>query len=192
MIEVGEYLGRGKDKKKILAVVPLSNGWFLVKTENSKSAKDFKVRAITDPVSRKYYTPKHAHFAIDFYGKLCHNKAKAELVFKAIIEVWQGQEVGIVLQKYAKEAEMLPGYKLEYTLYALNWILEQEDINFPGRPEKLQTLLDQKCQLLGVKVPEKRKGSQLAISLFCDILNGIHPVEALLSANLDIVPRFRR
>lgn len=111
MIRVGEYLGRGKDKRKILDVVPLSNGWFLVKTENSKSAKDFKVRTITDPISRKYYTPKHAHFAIDLYGKLCHDKAKAEVVFKAIIEVWQGQEVAVVLQKYAKEAETLPGYK---------------------------------------------------------------------------------
>ena len=40
-------------------------------------------------------------------------------------------------------------------------------------------------------VPQNRKGSQLAISLFCDIFNGIHPVEALLSANLDIIPRFR-
>jgi hypothetical protein len=35
-----------------------------------------------------------------------------------------------------------------------------------------------------------REGSQLAISLFCDILFlGVHPVEAFLSARLDIVPR---
>ena len=37
-----------------------------------------------------------------------------------------------------------------------------------------------------------REGSQLAISLFCDILLGVHPVEALLAANLDIIPIRRR
>ncbi len=68
----------------------------------------------------------------------------------------------------------------------------QEDINFKGRPEKLQKILDQKCQSVGVKVPEGREGSQLAISLFCDILKGVHPVEALLSANIDVIPRLRR
>ena len=86
MIKIGEYLGKGKNKKKILEVIPLSNGWILVKTENSKSVKDFKVRTITDVNLRKFYTPKHAHFAIDFYGKLCHNREKAEKVFWAIIE----------------------------------------------------------------------------------------------------------
>ncbi|MHA2612151.1 MAG: hypothetical protein V2G33_07195 [bacterium JZ-2024 1] len=56
---------------------------------------------------------------------------------------------------------------------------------------KLQQILDNKCKLAKVEVPENRKGSQLAISLFCDLFLGIHPVEALLSANLDIVPKFR-
>jgi len=37
MIKVGEYLGRGKNKKKILEVVSLSNGWVLAKAENAKS-----------------------------------------------------------------------------------------------------------------------------------------------------------
>jgi len=191
MIKVGEYLGRGKNKKKILEVVSLSNGWVLAKTENAKSSRDFKVRTIIDIDSKKFYTPRHAHFAIDFYGKICHNKERAEKVFRAIIEVWQGKSVNEILQKYEKETKTLPGYNLDYILYALKWILEQEDINFQGRPEKLQRKLDEKCQSVGVAVPQNRKGSQLAISLFCDILNGIHPVEALLSANLDIIPRLK-
>ncbi|MCD6412214.1 hypothetical protein J7K91_00835, partial [bacterium] len=135
--------------------------------------------------------PKHAHFAIDFYGKVCHDIQKAEKVFLGIIEVWQGKDVEEVIKKYERETESLPGYKLDYILYALKWILEQEDINFQGRPEKLQRTLDEKCKSVGVKVPKNRKGSQLAIALFCDILKGVHPVEALLAANLDIVPRFR-
>ncbi|MFN4133434.1 MAG: hypothetical protein ACK4GQ_03595, partial [Candidatus Hadarchaeales archaeon] len=65
-------------------------------------------------------------------------------------------------------------------------------INFVGRPEKLQKKLDEKCQKMGVKVPKGREGSQLAISLFCDIASGVHPVEAFLAANLDVVPRFAR
>jgi hypothetical protein len=36
-----------------------------------------------------------------------------------------------------------------------------------------------------------QKGNQLVISLFCDIFNGIHPVEALLSANLDIISKMK-
>jgi hypothetical protein len=191
MIKVGEYLGRGKNKKRILEVIPLSNGWILAKTENSKSERDFKVRTITEPTTLKFYTPKHAHFAIDFYGKLCYDREKAEKVFRAIIEVWHGIEVKEVLEKYKSKINSLPGYDLDYIIYALKWILEQEDINFRRRPEKLQRILDEKCQSVGVSVPQNRKGSQLAIALFCDIFKGIHPVEALLAANLDIIPRFR-
>ena len=191
MIKVGEYLGKGKNRKKILEVVPLSNGWVLVKTENTKSPRDFKVRTIIDVDLRRFYTPKHAHFAVDFFGKLCQDKEKAEKVFGAIIEVWQGENVKKVLDKYTPQTKDLVGYKLEYILYALNWILEQENINFSGRPQKLQEKLDEKCKKANVEVPEKCKGSQLAISLFCDILAGLHPVEALLAVNLDIIPRFR-
>ncbi len=41
-IKVGGYLGR----KRILDVVKLSNGWYIVKTEDKKSKKDFKVKVI--------------------------------------------------------------------------------------------------------------------------------------------------
>jgi hypothetical protein len=192
MIKVGEYLGKGKNKKKILEIIPLSNGWILAKTENSKSLKDFKVRTIIDVDSRKFYTPKHAHFVIDFYGKLCRDRKAAEKLFNAIIEVWQGEEVKKVISKYKNQVHHLLGYKLDYILYALKWILEQEDINFKGRPEKLQQKLNEKFMSIKIKVPKNREGSQLAISLFCDVLSGIHPVEALLNANLDIIPKFRK
>jgi|YelNatPaOPRAMG01_1025707.scaffolds.fasta_scaffold18205_5 hypothetical protein len=191
-IKVGEYLGKGKNKKKILEIIPLSNGWILAKTENSKSPKDFKVRTIIDIDSRKFYTPKHAHFVIDFYGKLCQDRKAAEKLFNAIIEVWQGEEVKKVITKYENQVKHLVGYKLDYILYALKWILEQEDINFKGRPEKLQQKLNEKFMSIKIKAPKNREGSQLAISLFCDVLNGIHPVEALLNANLDIIPKFRK
>lgn len=192
MLKVGEYIGKGKNRKKILSLIPLSNGWILLKTEDTKSARDFKVRTITDPQLKRFYTPKHAHFAIDFYGKLCQDKEKARKVFEAIIEVWQGKEVEQVIKRFAPETQGLPGYPLDYVLYALKWILEQEDINFKKRPNKLQQKLDEKCRRCKIEVPEGRKGSQLAISLFCDIVEGVHPVEALLSAHLDIVPRFAR
>ena len=58
-------------------------------------------------------------------------------MFRAIIEVWQGKQIETVLEKY-KDIDKLPGYNLDYILYALKWILEQEDINFQGRSEKLQ------------------------------------------------------
>ncbi|MEM3139453.1 MAG: hypothetical protein QXU17_04570 [Archaeoglobaceae archaeon] len=192
MLKIGEYLGKGKNKKRILEVIKLSNGWELVKTENEKSVKDFKVRTVVDPQLKRFYTPKHAHFAIDFFGKLCQDRRKAENVFKAIIEVWHGKEVKQVIEEFGPRTRGLLGYNLDYILYALKWILEQEDINFKGRPEKLQKSLDEKCQKVGVEVPKGREGSQLAISLFCDIISGVHPVEALLAANLDIVPRLAR
>lgn len=192
MIQIGEYLGKGKNKKKILEVIPLINGWVLVKTENTKSLHDFKVRTITDLTTKRFYTPKHAHFVIDFFGKLCQNKEKAKKVFEAIIEMWQGEDVKEILKEYKNQANGLVGYDLEYILHALKWILEQEDINFNGRPEKLQEKLNEKCKKTRVSVPVQKKGSQLAISLFCDILLGVHPVEALLAASLDITPKFKR
>ncbi len=192
MIKVGEYLGKGKSKRKILDIVYLSNGWILVKTEDGKSRNDFKVRTITEPKSLKYYTPKHAHFIIDFYGKFCFDREKAYQLFQAVIKMWQGEDIQNLMSEYKDNVNSLPGYSLEYILYALKWIFEQEDINFSGRGEKLQRDLNAKLQSLNVPLLESRRGSQLAISLFCDIINDIHPVEALLSANIDIVPKFKK
>jgi len=177
-------------KKRIRDVVRLSNGWFIIKTDDSKSPEDFKVITIWQLKPRiRYFTPKHAHFAIDLYGKLCANKEKAMKVFNAIIEVWHNKPVNEVLEKYKDEVKDIPGYELEYILYALRWILEQEDINFKGRPEKKQKELDKILSKVGIKTPEGKKGSELAISLLCDIISGTHPVEAFLKANLDVLPR---
>ncbi|WP_448583892.1 hypothetical protein [Thermocrinis sp.] len=188
-IRKGDYLGRGNNKKKVLEVIQLSNGWFLVKTENSKSARDFKVRVIIDS---KFYTPKYAHFIIDFYGKFCQDEKAAQKVFDAIIETWQGADIRQILEKYQQLTKGLAGYDLEYILYTLNWILEQEDVNFKGRSAKLQDKLNRKLAQMGITPPPGRDGSQLPISLFWDILNGLHPVEVLLSAGLDIAPRRKR
>ena len=182
-------VGRSFRGKKILDVVHLSNGWVILKTENTKSKRDFKVKTVYQLYPEvKFYTPKHAHFAIDLYGKLCADKNKATKVFQAIIEVWNGNPVKQVVARYNSFVRGLPGYDLEYILHALNWILEQEDINFKGRPPKKQKELDDTLQQLGITVPSGRLGSELAISLLCNLVLGMHPVEAFLKANLDVLP----
>jgi len=93
-----------------------------------------------------------------------------------------------VLAEYKEKVKNLPGYDLEYILYALNWILEQEDINFKGRPLERQKELDEIFEKLKIKVPQNREGSELAISLLGNIVLDFHPVEALLKANLDVLP----
>jgi hypothetical protein len=134
-------------------------------------------------------TPKHAHFVIDFFGKLCANKEKAMKVLEAIVEVWYGKSVQDVLNRYEKFASQLPGYTLEYILYGLNWILEQEDVNFTGaRPVNRQGEIDETFQRCGIKPPPNREGSQLAMSLFCNVALGLHPVDAFIRANLDVLP----
>lgn len=183
-------IGERYQGKKILDIIKLKNGWILIKTENRKSERDFKVKTIYQEESGKFksYTPKHAHFAIDLYGKYCFNKERAKEVFRAIIEIWNGKEVKEVLKEYQEKVKDLPGYDLEYILSALKWILEQEDVNFKGRPEKRQKELDEIFKKLNIEVPTNRKGSQLAISLLGNIILGFHPVEALIKANIDVLP----
>ena len=180
-VKVGNKI-RGK---KVLDVVELSNGWQIIKTENAKSPLDFRVKVIS-PKHPQGLTVKHAHFAIDFYGKLCQDKKKALKVLEAIGKVWNRKNVREVVEEYKAQTSNLAGYDLEYILYALNWILEQEDINFIGRPPNKQKELDRKIRRIGLKTPRGRKGSQLAIALFCDIASGVHPVEAFYSAGLRI------
>jgi len=176
-------------KKKILDVIKLSNGWYIIKTENHKSEKDFKVKVIFQTKPRiKSLTPKHAHFVIDFYGKLCADKHKALRVLDAIIEIWHGNNVKDVLCKYKQHVLNLPGYDLEYILYALKWILEQEDVNYAGRPQKRQQEIDMIFKKFNIKKAHNRAGSELAISLFINVASGMHPVEAFIKANLDVLP----
>jgi len=176
------------NNKKILDIKRLSNGWILLKTENTKSERDFKVRTVLQLKPRRSFTPKHAHFAIDFYGKLCANKDKAMEVLEAIVKVWNREEVEEVLKQYEKDVKELPGYSLEYILHALDWILEQEDVNFRERPPEKQKELNQVLRQCNITIPEGRLGSQLAIALLCYIAQGIHPVEAMIKANLDVLP----
>jgi len=140
--------------KEIYDLVILSNGWIVLKTEDSISPNDFRVRTIYQHTPReRSYIPKHAHFAVDFYGKVCSNKNLAMTVFQAIIDIWNGKTVKSVLKKYGEKSSKLPGYTLEYILYALRWILEQEDINFWGRTAKKQLELDGMLNQLNVKAP---------------------------------------
>lgn len=176
--------------KTIKEVIPLSNGWILIKTENSKSENDFKVKVIF-PETGRSMTPKHAHFLIDFYGKLCNDYQKTEKLFQSIIRVWSGEDVREVLEDLRNL--QLPGYPAEYILYAMKWILEQEDINFTRRPEEKQEEINRVFKELrniglNINVPENRIGSQLAIAMFGEVFLGTHPVEALIRAGLDIRP----
>jgi len=178
--------------KLILDLVQLSNGWYLLKTENMKSSRDFRVRAVYQVHPRpRSITPKHAHFAIDFYGKLCADREKAMEVFRAIARLWQGRPVQDVLTATQGRTKDLPGYSLEYILYALRWILEQEDVNFTRRPSDKQLEVDEVLKNLDIETPPGRQGSQLAVSLLCNIALGLHPVEAMMRANLDILPAKR-
>lgn len=180
-VRIGDRI-RGR---KVLDVVNLSNGWQVVKTENTKSPRDFRVK-IVNPKHPQGLTIKHAHFAIDFYGKICQDREKALKILEAIGRLWNGENINELIEEYEPQTSDLSGYSLEYILYALNWILEQEDINFTGRPLGKQRELDRKIKRQGIKIPMGRRGSQLAIALFCDIASGVHPVEAFYSAGLKI------
>lgn len=188
-IKVGDYWGRGRNRKQIKEIRELSNGWILIKTENSKSKEDFKVKVIFSIKPQKSMTPKHAHFLIDFYGKMCADRNKALKLLEAVYLVWRGENIEEILNQHKEQVSDLPGYPLEYILYALEWILQQEDINFSGRPTQKQKELDDICLKQNISTPEGRLGSQLAVALICDVANGTHPVEALLKANLDIRPK---
>jgi hypothetical protein len=190
LFKIGDEIGRGRGKKVIKEIIPLSNGWFLLKTTNGKGPGDFRVRTVyqTSPTVR-YITPKHAHFAIDFYGKLNANEPDAMKLFDAIVEVWKGSAVATALQGLRAGIGRLPGYDPEYILYALNWILQQEDINYRvPRPTRKQEEINEILGKSGVPALENRAGSQLAMSLICNITQGAHPVEAFIKASLDVLP----
>ncbi|MEO0131144.1 MAG: hypothetical protein ABIK76_05600 [candidate division WOR-3 bacterium] len=134
---------------------------------------------------KKFYKLNYTHLPIDLYGKYCFDKEKARLVFDAIIEIWNNKEV---LKEYEEKVKGLPGYDLEYILYALKWILEQEDINFKSRPEEKEKELNEIFEKLKINIPKNRKGSELAVSLLGNIILGLHPIEAMLKANIDVLP----
>jgi hypothetical protein len=109
-------------------------------------------------------------------------------VLDAIVEIWNKSPVQDTLNKYKNFASGLPGYNLEYILHALNWILEQEDVNFTGRPNSKQQEIDDILRKCNITPLSDRSGSQLAMSLFGNVALGLHPVEAFIRANLDVLP----
>lgn len=64
MVEVGDT----SNGDEILAVKELSDNQTLLRTEGDLSAEDFRVKLINEYHPRGV-TVKHAHFAIDFFGK---------------------------------------------------------------------------------------------------------------------------
>jgi hypothetical protein len=190
LFKIGDEIGRGRGKKVIEEIIPLSNGWFLLKTTNAKGPGDFRVRTVYQTVPTvRYITPKHAHFVIDLYGKLNADKLGAMKLFGAIVDVWKGNDVVEVLSRFKDGPGQLPGYPPEYILYALNWILQQEDINYRvPRPPKKQEEINGILAKSGVPALENRAGSQLAMSLICNVAQGTHPVEAFIRASLDVLP----
>lgn len=185
MVEVGDT----SNGDPILEVRELSNNQTLIRTEGDLSPDDFRVKLINEYHPRGV-TVKHAHFAIDFYGKLQYDREVGERLLESLVEIWHGKPVGHVLDEWDSHLAgvELPGYNLDYVFTAMAWILEQEDINFDAdaRPPAKQEEIDGILQQQNVETPPGRKGSELAISLFCDIANGTHPVEAFYRVNLRI------
>lgn len=174
--------------QEVLDTEDLSNGWQISKWTGKKGPDDFVVKLRSDehPIG---FAVKHAHFAVDFYGKLCQSGEKGLLLLEIIIDVWHHGDVDVIIQKHQDEFDNMMGYPFEYYIKALDWILEQEDVNFSGRPADKQAELDRKLKYYGFSVPSGRSGGQLAVALFCDIARGVHPVEALYAAGLSIKPR---
>jgi hypothetical protein len=182
MVEVGDT----SNGDEILEVQELSDGQTLIRTEGDISENDFRVKLINEYHPRGV-TVKYAHFAIDFYGKLQYDREIGGRILQSLVDIWHGKPVSDVLKEWDHQQD-LPGYNLDYVFYAMAWILEQEDINYgqDGRSESKQEEIDGILREQGVKTPSGREGSELAISLFCDIANGTHPVEAFYRVNLRI------
>ena len=185
MVEVGDT----SNGDEIFWVKELSDNQTLVRTEGTLSDEDFRVKLINEhhPIG---VTVKHAHFAIDFFGKLQYDREIGGRVLQSLVDIWHGSAVEEVLNEWRDSGrEMdLPGYNLDYIFYAMDGILEQEDVNYDpgGRDDSKQREIDEILQEQGVTTPEGREGSELAISLFCDIANGTHPVEAFYRVGLRI------
>lgn len=185
MVEVGDT----SNGDEIFEVKELSSNQTLLRTEGDHSEEDFRVKLKNEnhPVG---VTLKHAHFAIDFFGKLQYDEVIAGQILQSIVDIWHGMDVEDVLNEWqdTTHQEELAGYNLDYIFYAMAWILEQEDINYDpeNRTDSKQREIDEILQEQNIDTPEGREGSELAVSLFCDIANGTHPVEAFHRTRLSI------
>ena len=93
----------------------------------------------------------------------------------------------------ASEWEQLPGYSVEYVLSALEFIFEQEDVNW-NRDMAGKPLPDLRKALIrsgSLTEDEAKRGSALAIYLLRRVVrDGVHPVAALLEVGLRIAKGF--
>lgn len=160
--------------KEILEERKLPDGTRVFTIRGKKSARNFIVKAEVPVVKAevpigKIITPKHAHFVIDLYGKLCSSKDVGRITFRAIEKVFEGSPAEEVLNKMdeGEKAKIngSPGYSIEYILNCLELIFVQEDVNYP---------------------PPSYKGRRLAFDMLKDVMEEIHPVEAMLKAGLRI------
>lgn len=178
-----EWYGKEVLEKKDL----LTDGWEIYRVQGDISEDDFVVKVI-NPDHPRGIKVKHAHFAIDFFGKLMQDREAALSLFDGLVEIWHGKDAEDILERVSADIGHLNGYAPDFIFYTMDWILEQEDINYtPGRrgPKK-QEEIDEMLAEMDVSAPDDRAGSQLAISLFSDIAAGEHPVEAFYRVGIDV------
>lgn len=192
MSETGPTEGEEWYGKEVLEILDLErDGWKIYRVDGDKSPDDFVVKVI-NPDHPRGIKIKHAHFAIDFFGKRMQDEAAALELFDGLIDVWQGADPETVLDERQPDIAHLNGYDADFIFYTMDWILEQEDINYTegDRDKKKQTDIDEMLEKMDVTSPPGRNGSELAISLLSDIAAGQHPVEAFYRVNLDVVARW--
>jgi hypothetical protein len=189
MSETGPTEGEKWYGNEVLDIIDLSaEEWKIYRVDGDKSENDFVVKVI-NPDHPRGIKIKHAHFAIDFFGKLMQDRESALVLFEGIIDIWHGRKPEAVLEEVLPEVNHLNGYDIDFILYTMKWILEQEDINYTpeNRSTTKQEEIDEMLYEMDVESPDEREGSQLAISLFSDIAAGQHPVEAFYRVGLDVV-----
>lgn len=159
----------------------LSGDTYLFKTKGEKGDEDYQVRIRNE--KHRAYSIEYTRFAIDLAMKYHDDREKANEVFDAIVRAWSGENVDDLLDEY-DGVDDLPGYDLEFVLYALDWIMANEDAIFGGRSDDKQAEIDEKLAEHGIEKPSDRDGSQLAIGLFAGIIAGNHPVDELYDVDL--------
>ena len=182
---------RNVPDEQVLERRRLSDGTWLFRVADGKGAGDFIVRAV-NTVGREL-TPKHAHFAIDVYGKLCSNETLAESLLVSVDRLFAGAGAETILtemgQGLVAELDVQPGFSTEYILHSLELIFAQENVNWDRDmvdkplPSIRRSLLSRKV----LTVDESTRGSGLAIALLRQIVrHRVHPVEAMTELGLRI------
>ncbi len=188
---------RGIPEWKVLEARQLSDGKWIFKISNRKGAGDFRV-SVYDSATKRQLTPSYAHFAIDLYGKLCRNENDTGSLLEAIEEIYYGTSALDAMSKLSATGLVvklgrLPGYSVEYTLNALEFIFAQEDVTWErdfiekGKPlPRLRKKFIQQGFLSQAEA--KDKGSAIAMHLLRRVVRyRIHPVEAMREVGLRIV-----